>query len=351
MNRNVSLCLFLALGIGSTYHGVCWGQTVRAELKSRSGAWHIAFSQDGKTLASVGQDRIIRLWEVKAGTLKGELKAPAKGDDVALLCFSPDGRALASAQGNKIQLWDVTKGEVVGEFVGHKKRVSCVAFSPDGKTLASGSHDNTIRLWDVESRKEKRSLKERLGSYTPGAINRVCFSPDGETLATLGMALFLWKVATGEEARRFGEEGECIGGDVSLSFSPNGVTLASADTSYLNLWEVKSGKRKAKVHCPTKPVVESFRCISFSPDGKTIATGGDWSKISLYSAEDGKNIATWKGHTRDQGFVGDERILWISFNPADADMLTTCSGGVPADSKGPLPTVIIWEGIAKIARK
>jgi hypothetical protein len=143
--------------------------------------WSVAFSPDGKTLASAGQDQTIRLWNVFTGQPIGD---PLTGhtESVKSVAFSPDGQTLASgSQDDTIRLWDVATGQLIGDpLAGHMSDVRSVAFSPDGQTLASGSQDDTIRLWDVAT---GQLIGDPLAGHMSD-VRSVAFSPDGQTLAS-----------------------------------------------------------------------------------------------------------------------------------------------------------------------
>jgi WD40 repeat protein len=152
-----------------------------------SPVYSVAFSPDGKTLASASADTTVRLWNVASHQSMGP---PLTGhtDVVFSVAFSPDGRTLASASFDKtVRLWDVATRRPLGDpLTGHSGTVVSVAFSPDGKTLASAvgdirnGPDNTVQLWDVASR---QPLGEPLTGHTH-TVNSVAFSPDGKILAS-----------------------------------------------------------------------------------------------------------------------------------------------------------------------
>jgi WD40 repeat protein len=165
----------------------------------------VAFSPDGQTLASgscgkynqsgfCSEGKII-LWNVSDPTLPTPLDPLAgQGDYVNGVAFSPDGKTLASGSEDKtILLWDVASHEPIGlPFIGHNDYVYSVAFSPDGKTLASGSSDRTVILWDVATH---QPIGQPLKGHSDPVV-RVTFSPDGQTLASGSWdhKIILWEI-------------------------------------------------------------------------------------------------------------------------------------------------------------
>jgi WD40 repeat protein len=118
----------------------------------------LAFSPDGRTLGSGDWDGFVVLWDVATRSARATLATAGRPipagrffEEVAALRFAPDGQMLAVAIGPVVQLWDAATGTRVANLTGHLGKVMCLAFSPDGKRLASGSHDRTVRLWEVAS--------------------------------------------------------------------------------------------------------------------------------------------------------------------------------------------------------
>ncbi len=227
--------------------------------------------------------------------------------DVNSVNFSPDGKTLVSgSRDNTIKLWDVETGQEIRTFKGHDNLVTSVNFSPDGKTLVSGSADNTIKLWnvetgklwDVETGQEIRTLKGH--DYPVWSVN---FSPDGKTLVSgsVDKTIKLWNVKTGEEIRTLKGHDSYVR---SVNFSPDGKTLVSGSAdNTVKLWNVETGEeiRTLKGHD------YSVNSVNFSPDGKTLVSGSDDNTIKLWDVKTGQEIRTLKGH--------DNFVNSVNFSP------------------------------------
>ncbi|MDV2997331.1 MAG: Tol-Pal system protein TolB [Chroococcidiopsis sp. SAG 2025] len=177
----------------------------------------VAYSPDGKTIASGSRDNTIKLWDVARGnqitTLSGH------GGSVTSLAYSPDGKTIASGSvDNTIKLWDVARGNQITTLSGHGGSVTSLAYSPDGKTIASGSRDNTIKLWDVARGNQITTLNGQGGSVTS-----VAYSPDGKTIASGSVdTVKLWDVARGNQITTLNGQGGSV---TSVAYSPDGRRL------------------------------------------------------------------------------------------------------------------------------
>jgi WD40 repeat protein len=250
----------------------------------------VTFSPDGKRLASAGTDGFVRLWDVERGEEIRSWAYPGE-NQLRAIAFSPDGTLLACGSGiqpgaNKdapVRLLNMITGGVVRTFYGLSERVQSLAFSPDGKTLAAASgpaierDDEMVRLWDISS-----------GDFIwikRGHHGVLAFSPDGKTLVEgHGRILRYLRASDGHVLREIEAHWENI---LAISFSRDGKTLATASSdNTVKLWNAADGKEVTPV-CAAGGAVES---LAFSPDGKIIAASNSDSAVRLWDVASPKQL-------------------------------------------------------------
>jgi WD40 repeat protein len=269
-------------------------------LKGHSSTvWSVAFSSDGKTIASGSADSTIKLWNLEGKEL-WTLTGHSKG--VLSIAFSPDRKTIASGSyDNTIKLWNL-EGKELRTLSGHSNRVRSIAFSPDGKTVASSSDDKTIKLWNMKGKELWTLLGDSYG------VNSVAFSPDGTTIASGSddKTIKLWNLK-GKELRMLSGHSNRV---LSVAFSPDGTTIASgSEDKTIKLWNL-DGKELRMLSGHSHRV----RSVAFSPDGKTVASGSEDKTIKLWNL-DGKELLTLTGHRKG--------VLSVAFSP---DGKTIASG-------------------------
>ncbi len=275
-----------------------WEVATGRELRTFSGhlrfVTSVVFTDDGKTLASASWDKTVKLWDVATGRELRTLTGHSSYIDS--LAFTADGRKLASGSDDKtIKLWDVATGRELRTLIGHSSLITSVAFSGDGKTLASGSGDNTIKLWDVATGRELQTLTGHSQFVTS-----VAFSTDGKTLASgsRDKTIKLWEVATGRQLRSLSGH---TGFVRSVAFSPIAQTLVSgSEDSTIRLWEMTAGREITRLTGHSRSVLT----VAFSVDGKTLASGGADKTIKLWEMPTGRDLRTLAGHASSVSSVG-----------------------------------------------
>ena len=257
----------------------------------------VAFLSDGRMLATGSDDETTRLWNVRTGNEVARFGAPIKNNDgsgfklldfdsghVSSVAFSPDGRILATGSyDRRARLWDVATGKEVFRLNGHTGLVNSVAFSSDGRILATGSDDDTARLWDVETGKE---IVRFVGHSR--AVTSVAFSVDGQTLATGSgdETVRLWDVETGIEIARLESDSNAV---TSVAFSKDGQTLATgSEDNNARVWILpqRPNGNALQVACAWASNILSLYSLSKRYELKDIAPICSKKVYALPSLED-----------------------------------------------------------------
>ncbi len=281
------------------------GQQTSGRFNDDSAVESLAFSPDGRCVAG-GCGSGIHVWEVATGKLFIPFAEPERGSYPDFVAFTADSRAVLAGDSDRVQLVEITTGKeqwrwVVDEREGRdreKRPPDQVlefwekALSPDGKTLAafvsSRKTKPSLRLWDVETGKERRRIE--FASH-----GELAFAPDGVTLAILGKdQVALWDTVAGKQLRAWKAhrptDYQCLyplSPILALAFSPDGKTLATSGC----LWEVATGNALRRI----SESPDRLCSISFSPNGKTLAVGRDL-RLELWDVATGKELHVFDAH-------------------------------------------------------
>jgi WD40 repeat protein/TolB-like protein len=310
----------------------------------------VAFSLDGRILASCSKDKTIRLWDVDK---KKELKS-LTGHKMGVNCiaFSPNGLLLASGGNDKkVIVWNLEKGTEEKVFTGHKRKVLAVAFSADGSLLASAGEDKIVKLWDLSTGYELGELKGH-----GKAVHSIAFHPDGRSITTGSQdkSMRTWEITSRKEIRSLTESAARYGELLTFDFSPEGRMIASAikevtrampgkgaarggikENDFVQLRDGMTGKDLGKLEGHLESVVS----ISFSPDGRFLATGSYDHSVRLWDIKKLEEIATipLKGRAYSVDFSPDGR--WLTAGTGDNKVWVWSLKGVSST-----PLLIAGEG-------
>jgi RNA polymerase sigma factor (sigma-70 family) len=314
-------------------------------LRHRMTLRSVAFTPDGKSLASGGWDRVISFWDPATGKEVRRVEAPEHGVDA--IAFSRDGKRLAGAGMNgAVLLWDAATGKEIRRLEGHRRQVKGIAFSPNGDRLIAGDAE-VARLWDVDAAKVLHVLP-----VGQGGVSAVAYSPDGRLVAAAGgdATTFVWDAAGGRQLHRLRGEGTYayavafapdsgallvgvengsaavwdlttskpgrpLSGELRslhvFAFSPDGKLLAAGDGNRrLRVWDWASRTERWRVTAHPYGV----NSVSFSADGRTIATGAAESSIHLWDVTTGKPLPPTAGH--------QERLTAVAYSPDGRTIFT-----------------------------
>ncbi|MBY0523162.1 MAG: protein kinase [Gemmataceae bacterium] len=296
----------LALGYDRTGLARLWDLTTGKELRQLHNAADrgvlepgMAFSPDGKKLATGGRWHWSKLWDPLTG--KELHKLDKHGCNLFAFAFSPDGTTLASVDEDALViLWDVASGEQRKKLTGHTKAVLSVAFGADGTTLATGSVDGSAKLWDLTGDKDVMTFRALPGE---GRAPMVALTANGKLLASCSrdFSVRLWDTKTGKQRSMLVGHRNFV---TSLAFTADDKTLASASLDgTIKFWEVATGKECMPRHGHMGRIL----AVAVGGDGKTVASGGEDKTVQLWDIATGKVVRTLTGH--------GEAVQSVAFSP------------------------------------
>ena len=286
----------------------------------------VAWSPDGRQVASSSDDRTIKIWDPATGQCQGTLEG--HGGPVSSVAWSPDGRKVASASGDgTIKIWDPATGQCQGILEGHSDSASSVAWSPDGRQVASASDDRTIKIWDLATGQCKETLSDWVYS--------VAWSPDGRKVASASddETIKIWDLATDHQ--------ETLESHIypvsSVAWSPDGRKVASASyDETIKIWDPATGQCQGTLeaghtdylHFDTSNRIRTdagvFELKPNAPAIDLVACSHSVPQASGYGLNDGETWITYQG----------QDLLWLppEYRPSasailGASLVLGCSSG------------------------
>jgi WD40 repeat protein/predicted Ser/Thr protein kinase len=282
------------------------GKRIRRWLH-RGGVHAVAVSPDGKSIASAGDDSLIRVWDVESKKEKWTLHGHTNA--FSGVAFHPGGRWLFTCSyDGSIKVWDTAAGRLVRTLRGHTLGVTGLALPADGRRLVSSGEDGTVRVWEWDRDQDALTLPEPLGP-----VLCLAFHPDGRHLAAGSAGVSLWDIPAGKVARRYGEL--LANPPVrAVAFDPQGGRLATASAA-VQVWDTAGGK---KLFGPQEKGDEEngiVNGLAFRPDGRYVAARGE--RVTIRDAATGGQVRS----------MGDGEGFGIAYSP-DGHYLASGKGRV-----------------------
>ncbi|WP_426513543.1 Hsp70 family protein [Dactylosporangium sp. McL0621] len=264
----------------------------------------VAFSPDGKTMATGSRDNTVIMWDVTTPATPRRLTTLRDHTStVKAVAFSGDGKTMATGSYDTVIVWDVSVPAAprsLATITGSLGGLTVMALSPDGKTIAAGSSDKAVIVWDVSVAATPRRLAT-LTDHT-GSLEAVAFSPDGKTMATgsSDKTVIVWDVSVAATPRRLATLTNHTGSVDGVAFSPDGKTMVTgSEDKTVIVWDVSAPATPRRLATLTDHTGAVF-AVAFSPDGKTMAAGGEDKTVIVWDvsvAATPRRLATLTDHT------------------------------------------------------
>lgn len=265
----------------------------------------VRFSRDGKFLAT-GCNRSAQIFDVTSGQKVATLQDESVDKDgdlyIRSVCFSPDGKSLATgAEDKQIRVWDIQSRSIKQIFSGHEQDIYSLDYAGNGRYIASGSGDKTVRLWDVLDGKLVYTLSIEDG------VTTVAMSPDGHYVAagSLDKSVRVWDTTTGYLVERLEAPDGHKDSVYSVAFAPNGRDLVSGSLDKtIKLWELSAARGHV---APT--IIKGGKCVRtfeghkdfvlsvcLTPDGHWVMSGSKDRGVQFWDPITGNAQMMLQGH-------------------------------------------------------
>jgi WD40 repeat protein len=289
----------------------------------------LQWSSDSKQIVTCSDDDSVQMWDAATGKQRWKYSPFLTTSYIFDVALSPDGRRVAAA-GSKSLVWilDATTGYLITTFNEQAGFILGVAWSPDSKRLAIGNDDRTVDIKDVTSGKTVVTYSGHTGS-----VARIAWSPDGTRIASASDdgTVQIWNAKTGQHILTYSGNMNPV---FSVAWSPDGTRIVSGTGAAGNNPPVVIGNSVKEWDATTGKTLLTYTentgsvyAVTWSPDGKSIASGGDDAGVRVWNAITGRTTVVYERH---------KDIVWkIAWSPDGKEIASTSQDG----------TTKIWQGL------